>query len=263
MTVKNLYFQKYSTLALLLCSFYLIPALASAAQSPLDALPKPTLIIGTLLFNPPFEVSDPKRNVYSGFEMDIMSAVCQRIKMNCKYVALPTVRDVFKALAEGQINLAVASIIVLKGDGEHIFSTPYLPSSLQFFAKKESKISSMSDIMQSKIGTINDPLIRTLVTVDYAKNYPVAIYDTAQAGIDDLAAGNIDVFVSQAASVKYWLSTITDTFKLVGNPIPIGLGNGAMAVKGADSLMNPINQALLSMENDGTYSQIYNRQGFL
>lgn len=261
MTVKKNYFQKIDIL--FLCLYLLmIPLFASAAPPSLDVRSTPPLIIGTLLFNPPFETSDPKRNVYSGFEMDIMAAVCQRIKVQCKYVALPTLKTVFKALNEGQINVAVASLIVLKGDGEHVFSTPYLPSGIQFFVKKESNINSIADIMQSKIGTINDPLIKILVTVNYAKNYPVVIYDTAQAGIDDLAAGKIDVFVTQAASAKYWLSMIAGTFKLVGKPIPIGLGNGIMALTGTEPLINQINQALFSMENDGTYARIYNRYGF-
>ncbi len=249
-----------------LCLLWSISLAASLtwADTPPPVVEKmPTLTIGTLMFNPPFETADTKRNIYSGFEIDMMNAVCQRLKWQCQYQAFTTIKDVSTQLLLGKVQVVVASIVVLKGDGEHLFSTPYLPSGIQFFAKKDSKISTMDDILQSKIGTVNDPLIKTIVAVNYARDLPISVYDTPQAGIEDLDNGKIDVFVMQTAAVKYWLSITSGAFKLIGDSHPIGLGNGAMVMNTQKALIDQINQALLAMENDGTYSQIYNRYVFL
>jgi len=45
--------------------------------------------------------------------------------------------------------------------------------------------------------------------------------------------------------------------RLVGSRIPIGDGYAVIANKGSEALIAQINQALLSMEEDGTYPQIY------
>ncbi len=217
------------------------------------------LKIGTLIFNPPFETSDAKRNVYSGFEIDVMSAVCQRLKLNCRFIPVATVQDVFQQLAANQFDIAVASVIVLKGDGEHVFSTPYLPSGIQFFAKKDSKLNKLPDVLNSRIGTTDDPLVKTLVTVNYAVKYPLKIYPSPEAGIAALNSGEIDTFVMQTATTKYWLSNTSGAFKAIGRPIPIGLGNGAVGMLSASGLMDQINQVLLDIQQDGTYVQIYNR----
>lgn len=218
-----------------------------------------TLKIGTLIFNPPFETSDAKRNVYTGFEIDMMMAVCQRLNVTCQFVPVATVNDVFMGLAAHQFDVAVASLIVLKGDGEHAFSLPYLPSGIQFFTKKDSKFNQLNDILSSHIGTTDDPLIRTLVMVNYAQKYPLEVFSSPQAGIDALASNNIDVFVMQTATTKYWLANTSGIFKAVGNPVPIGLGNGVVGMLSAAPLIEQINHVLLAMQQDGTYVQIYNR----
>lgn len=246
--------------------FILLNPFLSQAESLMQETPQsaqPILMIGTMTFNPPFETTDTVRHTLSGFEIDIMNAVCQRMKVECKYKSVPNVIDVFNLLAQKKIDLAVASIIILKGDGNHVFSTPYLPSGIQFFAKKDTKLKTVTDAMNSRIGTTDDPLIQSIITINYAKEYPVKVYDTPQAGIDALTDDKIDVFVMQTAIAKYWLSITGDAFKLVGNAVPIGLGNGVIAMNDAVELMAHVNEALIAMQQDGTYAQIYNRYNML
>ena len=219
----------------------------------------PVIKIGTLIFNPPFETSNLKQKTFSGFEMDLMTNACQRSHLKCQFVPLPTLNDVFLKLAQHEFDLVVASVIILKGDGDHVFSVPYLPSGILFFTKKNSPITHISQIPKQHIGTTNDPLIQTLVDANYATTYPLQVYDSPQAGIDALNVGDIDVFVMQTANTKYWLQNTGDVFKAIGRPIPLGLGNGAIALASSAGLMQKINQALLDMQQDGTYATIYNR----
>lgn len=253
-TASHKMFSKIAKVHLLSFIIILTPIYSHA-----ETTSKPVLTIATMAFNPPFETSDRVRQVFSGFEIEIMSAVCQRLNVDCKFIARPNIIDVFNDLSSGKVDLAMGSIIVLKGDTDYIYSTPYLPSGIQFFAKQDSNLKTISDIVKSRIGTTDDSLIESLIKINYAKDHSLSIYDTPQAGIDALASDSIDVFVMQAYTAKYWVSNTSHTFKLIGTEIPFGLGNGIMARKDSIDLINTINQALVTIKQDGTYDRIYNQ----
>jgi ABC-type amino acid transport substrate-binding protein len=44
---------------------------------------------------------------------------------------------------------------------------------------------------------------------------------------------------------------------MLGKPFPLGLGIGIMARKDNASLMARVNQTLMSMQSNGSYSKIY------
>lgn len=217
------------------------------------------LTIGTLFFNPPFEINTPNKNIFSGFEIDIMNAICARMNVTCEFVAMPKLIDVFNALDKGKIDLVVGAIIILNDDIKNIFSLPYLVSSVQFFVRKNSKINSITDVMNSKIGTINDPLIEKFISDSYAKKHPLIVYDDIEIGIDALDSGAIDALALQTPSTNYWISITNNIFKLIGHPVPIGFGNGIMSKNSSTRLMQQVDEALRLIQKDGTYGQIYTR----
>ena len=218
-----------------------------------------TLIIGTLFFNPPFEISTPNKKVFSGFEIDIMNAICSRMNVTCEFKAMPKLIDVFNELDDGKIDLVVGAIIVLNDDTNYIYSLPYLVSTVQFFVRKNSEINSIADVMNSKIGTINDPLIKTFISDSYAKKQPLLVYNDIEIGIDALDSGVIDAFALQTPSTNYWMSITGNIFRLIGHPISIGFGNAIMSKNTSTSLMQQVNEALRLMQKDGTYARIYTR----
>lgn len=223
------------------------------------SLNTPPLVIGTLPFNPPFETSDANSGVFLGFEIDMMNSICNRMGAKCVFKAIPEYQQIFAALDTGKIDMTVASIVIIEGSASYLFSYPFLPSYVQFFAKNNSTIETAKQVVGRKIGMINDPLLQAVMLQKFGSKPPFVIFPSVQAGIDSLTQGNIDVMVLEARSVDYWLSNTGGIFKKVGEPLPFGLGYGVMTRNTRLELINEINKAILSMENDGTYVRIYNR----
>ncbi len=237
-----------------------VPNFKALAPQPVDD--SNIIKIGTMVFNPPFEMNNPQKFIYSGFEMDLMSEACRRIKKECQFVTYPNLMDLIDELNQGKVDMAVASIICFPDDVNYVFSLPYLPSSVQFFVQKSSHIHTMAEVANSRIGTTNDPILKTFVTTNFAKKYPITVYATPQTGIDNLASGNIDAFVMQTVTTDYWLSITIDLFRAVGESIPVGHGNSAVVLTTNSKAVNMIKQidrVIKNMQTDGTYIDLYNR----
>lgn len=67
----------------------------------------------------------------------------------------------------------------------------------------------------------------------------------------------VDAIITSNSQAIYWNDNETGTYRLVGSEFPVGLGYGIMTTLGNTTLMVRINQALISLEQDGTYLNIY------
>ncbi len=220
---------------------------------------RPTIRIATLPYNPPFELSNTNTGEIVGFEVDIMTSICDVMAINCVFRIMSGYDDMFTALDKGEVDLTMASIVIVKGSESYLFSYPFLPSYVQFFVQKDSAIQSNKDIFGKHIGMINDPLLQATMLRRFGTNTSINVFTTMQAGIQSLANGNIDAMVMEAMSVDYWLTNTGGTFKTVGDPIPFGFGYGVMTIKNRFDLISQIDNAMTILENNGTYARIYNR----
>lgn len=218
-----------------------------------------TLLIGTTAQNPPFEsIADAKADFY-GFDIDIMSAVCQRIKAQCKFKPI-IFNDLFSQLAAGKIDLAIAAIIITDfRQQQFIFSMPYLASDGQFLTTKDSSISKPEDIVNKRVGVRLGTPFKKLALKLYKNQITIVEFTEISNLLNALNHNAIDIVLTNAAAAKYWYANDSDTYKLVGAEIPTGEGYGIMANPSNSKLMEQINQALVNIEADGTYLQIYAR----
>lgn len=213
-----------------------------------------TLRVGTLPDNPPFSVLADGDNHFFGFEVDIVSEVCKRLQWTCHFIPLP-LEQVFTQLEEGQINLAVASIIISPAREERfLFSLPYLASYAQFLVLK----SSGSDVLEGRGRRIG--LNRGSILGKVAKQlYPraeIVPYETVADLMVALRSQDVDAIIASEKFSNYWAANNT-IFKKFGQGIATGFGYGVMAHRGDEGLIVAFNQALKTMEADGSYVKIY------
>jgi arginine transport system substrate-binding protein len=79
--------------------------------------------------------------------------------------------------------------------------------------------------------------------------------------INDMFVGlqnnEIDAFILDYESAKYWIATNPGIYKLIGSKKPVGEGYAVMTNLGNSELINRINQVILQMEDDGTFIHLY------
>lgn len=237
--------KQFMFFVLLICNFY--------------AFGKP-IIIGVPEYSPPFVTkSGADGGLYYGFSIDLMNSICQRIHMECQYKGM-NLQKLFTSLNAGDVDILLAPTpIVSTYDTNYIFSLPYLPSQAQFVALKSSNtIMKISDLKGKKVGTLKYTLYGGLLEENFQKFCDLIEFSKLTDMASALANQQIDAVVLNAKAAKFVISNSMHELKLVGAPIPIGQGYGILALQNNAPLIKEINQALLQMEEDGTYLNIYN-----
>lgn len=220
------------------------------------------LVIGTTANYPPMASLIDQKNHFTGFEVEIMQAICDRIKVHCEFKPL-IVSTIPEQLLQRKIDLAIATIIIqTKPVPGYIFSLPYLASNTQFIANNETSIDNPADIKNKRVGVRRGSLeggayFKNLVLKLYDNQVRVSDYATISDLMDALGKRVIDVAFVNAVGADYWYLNNPNQYKLIGSRIPLGNGYGIMANEGQQPLINAINDALRNMLADGSYEAIY------
>ena len=219
-----------------------------------------SLVVGTLDYNPPFEVVSAQGTF--GFDIDIMRAVCTHANLTCTFKGF-VYGDLFLQIETGGIDLAIATIITSKfiQPEDFILSTPYLPSLAVFLVRKDSSINSIADLKGKVVATVADPLFETYLYTHYENISTIfsTFYTKLEPALNDLQSGKIDALLFDKLAVDYWVANNSKQFKSVGESVAIGFGYAIMMSKNNVELMAVINKALADMEKDGSYLELYRR----
>lgn len=216
-----------------------------------------SLVIGTLSNAPPFTFLEGPNNL-SGFDIDLMNSICKRIKRKCTYNTY-NFHKVFDALEDGQIDLAIAEIIITPEREQHLlFSLPYKLQSYQYLTPLKTNIKSPAQLTGKTIGVYNSSPDKALIYKQFKDTIKVMLYEHVEQMVNALKEKKVDVIMLEDNRAAYWLAN-TKGFKLLGKPFQSGAGYGIAAKQGRESLIKEINAAIKEMEKDGSYLTIYQR----
>ncbi len=217
------------------------------------------LLIGTTPLNPPFETLADKSNHFFGFDIDIIVEVCRRLNQPCEFTPI-IYNDLFSSLETQKIDIAIAAIIVTSQvQNEFQYSLPYLPSYARFLSLQNIGIESIENITNKKVGTRLGTPFKQLALTLYPNRITTVDYPTIAALLRALSKQNVDCILINDAAALYWYANNSQLYQLIGDKIPIGGGYRILANKANANLMTRINQALIAMQNDGSYAKIYSR----
>ncbi|HAZ7573646.1 transporter substrate-binding domain-containing protein [Legionella sp. PATHC032] len=219
------------------------------------------LLIGVPEFAPPFvsRSGGGGGEIYFGFNIDLMNSICKIIEMECQYKGM-NIQQLYTNLNQGKLDIMLAPTpIVPTVDTNYIFSLPYLPSNAQVITlKANNDINSLADLKGKKVGTLKYTLYGSLLAEHFQDYFDLVQFSKLPDMAIALSNKQIEGVVLNSNAAKYAMSNSLTELKLVGDPIPIGNGYGILALKNKAPLIMKINQALLQIEKDGTYLEIYN-----
>lgn len=218
-----------------------------------------TLTIGSSKFNPPFETWASQESTYYGYDIDLMMEICKRLNVACKFKAY-TFNDLFAATKSNEVDLVISSVIITKTrQKQFLFSIPYLESYSQYITSADNaSINTPDDLYGKKIGVRKGTPYGNQVRADF-RNNTIVVYPLINDMFVGLQNKEIDAFVLDYESAKYWIATNPGIYKLIGNKIPIGEGYAVMTHLENTELINRINQIILQMEDDGTFIHLYSK----
>jgi ABC-type amino acid transport substrate-binding protein len=236
----------------------------SAAASPIPqftTIKSGELSVGSCLDYKPFEFTDPNTGDITGFDIDMIDAVANRLNLKVTWVK-SNFNTIFTALAANKFDaVAAASTITSQRLQVVNFSSPYFPGGQGFTVNttKTPDIKSVDDLKSGDVVGVQ----RGTTGADYAqktlvpKGIQLKTYVNAPDAFTDLEAGSIVGVMNDYGS---------SLFEAASRPglnvlqfIDTGEFYGFAVSKDNAGLLAAMNQELQAIFTDGTYASIFSK----
>ncbi|PTB17442.1 cystine ABC transporter substrate-binding protein [Trinickia symbiotica] len=226
------------------------------AQDLLDAVKaRGTLMIGMEGTYPPFDYRD-SQGVLQGFDVDVARALAEKLGVKPEFYTGDW-SGLIGGLQAGKFDVVINQVTITQQRRQSLdFSPPYAYSAVQVLEKKDDKAEYQSlDELKGK---------RVAVTLgsnfaDLAKSVPgiiVQTYPGMSEALSDLVGGRADAYLNDRLFVPYLIKT---------SKVPVR--GGALLKNTSDEIGIPyrkgnpkftaaIDEAMMSMRNDGTLAAI-------
>ena len=211
---------------------------------------------------PPFFSADASGN-WTGWEVDIINAICDEAKLECELTPIPW-DGLIPALTTNKIDAIMNSMSITEERKQTIdFSDKYYNTPTAVIGPKGVDFEATPEGLEGKILGVQV----STVHADYVKkHFPGAAeikeYQTQDEANQDLAAGRIDATQADSIALDAFLESeqgmaCCDLKGHVAEDLEIlGPGVGAGLRKGDTELKDKINDAIKAIRDNGKYEEI-------
>ena len=216
-----------------------------------------TVRVGTEGAYAPFNFID-SNNQLQGFDVDIAKAVCEKMKVECTYVAQDW-DGIIPALTAGKYDAIFASMSITDERKQVIdFSRPYYNTPSAFFTSKDSGLAdSKPETLSGKTLGAQSSTIQANYLEENYSDADIKLYPSQEEVNLDLASGRIDALFVDKLVGEEWVKTADGTCcAVLGEDIQVGGGVGAGVRQEDTDLRDMISKAIEEIKADGTYEKI-------
>ena len=243
------------------------PATPTVAP-PSDLITAGTLTVGSDTTYPPQEYIDTATNQATGFDIDLIAAIAQRMGLKSKPVTT-SFDTIINSLVAKRFDVVISAVSVTPERQKKVDFVPYFNAGESLLVKSgnPSNIKSTADLCGQKVGVQNGTIEQTdLNTANTTcKNAgKSAIEITALTNQTDV----IQLLASSRVVATYQDSPVTDYFNkqhpgqftVGGSVVNAGI-EGIVVRKGDSSMFNAIQTAFNQLKADGTYNSLIQKWG--
>lgn len=217
---------------------------------------KETLTVGFDQSYPPYGfVGDDGK--YTGFDLDLAQAVCDKNGWELKLSAIDwDAKDAL--LAQGNINCIWNGFTMEGREDDYTFSEPYMLNEQVIVVKKDSGITSLSDLAGKTVVTQADSAALDVLEGD--KKDVADTFKSLQTLPDynnafmQLESGMVDAVACDLSIAQYQIAAKPDAYQQLD---PLSSEHYAVGFKkGDDALAAKVTSTLKDMYNDGTVEKL-------
>jgi ABC-type amino acid transport substrate-binding protein len=216
-----------------------------------------TIKIGTEALRPPFIMNEESGKKY-GYEIDMMNQICSDMKVKCIYLYKPNYA-LQNLLDTKQVDIIFGGY---SNEGlsptKYAVSLPYYEASSRLLGLKESKIKTIPQLKNKRIGIFWFRSGLEQFVKQFPGKYTTEVYQTIPDAIQGLQSNNVDAILldNQLALMTYNNST---GFSLIGPPLNFHTTYVIVGLKENQSLIDKMNQLLLSYQSTGFYKILFKK----
>ncbi|MEX2607713.1 MAG: glutamine ABC transporter substrate-binding protein [Kiritimatiellia bacterium] len=204
----------------------------------------------------PFEFVDSSTGELIGFDIDLIRAIGEEAELNLKINTMEF-DGLIAGIRTGRYDVGIAGITITEERGKSIdFSDPYYDAGLILAVRADNQtISSAADLAGNRVGTRSGSTSESYLKEHHPEASVIAFPGIVEAYMD-LEAGRVDAVLYDLPNVQYYVNQDRETnFKTVGEVLQ-GEQYGIAFPKGSP-LVQPVNEALQELRDNGTYDRIY------
>lgn len=217
------------------------------------------LMVGTEIGYPPFESYEEDGKTPIGFDIDLMTAVAEKMGVEVEFV--DTAWDgILAGLDTDRYDVVASAVTITEAREENYdFSTPYIQNYQSMVVLKDGDVTvtSPEEATGLTIGYQNETTSDVYVTdlVDNGLDVTTSEYDKILECYTDLEIGRIDAIMCDSTVASAYLnkedSKFTQVWQQQENPEEFGI-----VVKQGNTLVEEINKYLQELEEDGTLEEL-------
>ncbi len=233
-----------------------VPAGSAPAvqQEPGTEIPDP-LRVGTEGVYAPFSIK--KGDEFSGFDIEVMNAVAERLGVEVEYVGTPW-DSMFAALGAGRFDV-VANQVTYNEERDELYdlSDPYVDTGGVLVVAEDNPegIETLSDLKGKRAA---ENLTSSWAEIAEENGAEIVGVDGMNEAMSSLKEGRVDAIVNDKLAVRNYIATSPNPgVKVVDETDE--KSQSVFAAKKGSGYMPEINKALEEMEEDGTTQQIYDK----
>ncbi|MCL2697278.1 MAG: basic amino acid ABC transporter substrate-binding protein [Oscillospiraceae bacterium] len=214
---------------------------------------KETLVMATNAAFPPFEFVN-EESEFDGFDVHLARAIADILGREL-VVSDMEFTAALAAVTTGQADVAVAAITIREDRLETMdFSTPYFQTTIVAIVPDASDITAVGQLEDKRIA-VQFGTTSYLFCADYLPDAEVIALNRAPDTVLELNNGNVDAIVVDRAVADQFISD-NPGLRILSEPL--GSENYGIAMQKGSDLLEPINDALKQLKDNGEYDRIYN-----
>lgn len=218
---------------------------------------RPTVNVVTDPSFVPFEMMDQETGEMVGFDMDIINEVADRAGFEVDLTTMEFA-GIIPAVQTGSQEIAIAGVTITEERAQIVdFSDPYYDSGLQIIVRADNdSVETIEDLAGMSIATRIGSTSYDFLQETLGDDADIVPYPGNSDMYMALLGRNVDAAFYDAPNVAYFSQTRGEGRTKVVGPLYEGQQYGIVFHKGSQ-WVEPVNEALAEMMEDGTYDEIY------
>ncbi len=235
---------------------------------PNDLLTPGTLTVGSDTTYPPQEYIDTSTGQPAGFDIDLITAIAQRMGLQV-HVVSTGFNTIIDSLIARRFDVVISAVTINADRQKKVDFVPYFNAGESLLVQKGNphNIKSVSDLCGLAVGVQNGTVEQTdLQTAD--KNCKAAgkpginmtVLQDQTAVVQLLATNRVVATYQDSPVTDYYIKQNPGQFE-VGGSVVNAAPEGIVIRKGDTSMFNAVKSAFDSLKADGTYTKLIDKWG--
>lgn len=225
------------------------------------------IIVGTSPDWPPFEYLDPKTGKLTGFEVELMEMIADKLGLSVKWKTMDFA-TIIPAVKNKEIDLGVSGFSVTPERLEEIqYTIPHTVTEVQLIMRKDraqelgiTTLKDLTEIAKYNLvvgvgsGTTQEAELMDLISKGKIPSKAMKSYERYDDALNDMLMGRIDAVYAETPVTTWWSMTAKKPLVIVYSRSywPVAF----VAHKDADDLVAKISGVLAELISNGVVDQL-------